>query len=191
MSTISAQRQKIHPHKMLMYFAMGSITMMFAGWISAFMVREGQGRWQNIHLPSAFWVSTAVMLTSSATIYLAVKQFKKRNYTNYNVLINLTTILGVLFLAFQIFGFYTMYSDMNVTLNGNNAAGEFTYVIPFIHGLHVLGGIIALFIVFLSTKLRRRKKVYSSTGVEIVSIYWHFVDALWLYIFIFLLLNQH
>ncbi len=192
MSTLSLQQQskKLHPHKMLMYFGMGSMTMMFAGWVSAFMVREGQGRWDHVQLPWMFWVSTAVILASSVTIHLAVRAFKKRNFTSYQLLINTTTILGLLFLAFQAFGFYTMYSQQGILLNGNNAAGEFTYVIPFVHGVHVLGGIVALFIVFLSTKFRRRKKVYSSTGVEIVSIYWHFVDALWLYIFIFLLLNQ-
>lgn len=184
------QPTKIHPHKMLMYFGMGSMTMMFAGWVSAFMVREGQGRWDHVQLPWTFWVSTAVILTSSVTIHLAVKAFKKKNFGSYKLLINTTTILGLAFLALQAFGFYTMYDQQGILLNSNNAAGEFTYVIPFVHGIHVLGGVIALFIVYLATQFRKRKKIYSSIGVEIVSIYWHFVDALWLYIFIFLLLNQ-
>jgi len=188
---MTAQNNKIHPHKLLMYIAIGSMTMMFAGWISAYMVRQGQGRWEHVHLPLPFYVSTALILAGSATIYLAVRAFKKRDFAKYKMLLTTTVVLGVSFLISQYLGFSEMYNQMGITLNGNNAAGEFTYVIPFIHGVHVLGGIIALLIVYLSTTLRRRKRIYSSTGIELVAIYWHFVDALWLYIFIFLFINQH
>ncbi len=191
MSIMTAQNNKIHPHKLLMYIAIGSMTMMFAGWISAYMVRQGQGRWEHVHLPLPFYVSTALILAGSATIYLAVRAFKKHDFAKYKMLLTTTVVLGVSFLISQYLGFSEMYNQMGITLNGNNAAGEFTYVIPFIHGVHVLGGIIALLIVYLSTTLRRRKRIYSGTGIELVAIYWHFVDALWLYIFIFLFINQH
>ena len=192
MSTMALQgnNNKIHPHKLLMYIAIGSMTMMFAGWISAYMVREGQGRWEHVHLPTAFYVSTALILLGSISIHMAVRSFKKRNFGQYKLFLTTTVILGISFLVSQYLGFSEMYNAMGITLNGNNAAGEFTYVIPFVHGVHVLGGIVALLIVFLSTTLRRRKRIYSSTGIELVSIYWHFVDALWIYIFIFLLINQ-
>ncbi len=194
MSVMTAQNtgsnNKIHPHKLLMYIGIGSMTMMFAGWISAYMVRQGQGRWEHVHLPSAFFVSTALIIVSSITIHFAVRAFKKRNFAQYKMLLTASVVIGIAFLLSQYMGFKEMYTGMGITLNGNNAAGEFTYVIPFVHGVHVLGGVIAMLIVFLSTTLRRRKKIYSSTGIELVSIYWHFVDALWLYIFIFLFINQ-
>ena len=188
---MTATNTKIHPHKLLMYIAIGSMTMMFAGWISAYMVRQGQGRWEHVHLPYAFYVSTGLILAGSVTIYMAVKAFKKREFSKYKVLLTTTVVLGISFLISQYLGFSEMYNSMGITLNGNNAAGEFTYVIPFIHGVHVLGGIIALLIVYLSTTLRRRKRIYSSTGIELVGIYWYFLDALCLYILIFLLINQH
>ena len=181
---------KMHSHKLLMYIAIGSMSMMFAGWISAYMVRQGQGRWENIQLPTAFYISTALILLSSLTVHLAVRGFKKRNMGQYKGMLIATVVLGLLFIMFQVLGFTTMYNEMDIKLNGNNAAGEFTYVIPFVHGIHVVGGILALLIVFISTSLRSRKGIYKSTGIEIASIFWHFVDALWLFIFIFLLAYQ-
>jgi len=193
MSAISVQNtnnQKIHPHKLLMYIAIGSMTMMFAGWISAYMVRQGQGRWEDIQLPMAFYISTGVILLSSLTVHLAASAFKKNNMGQYKGMLIATIVLGLLFILFQVLGFSTMYNEMDIKLNSNNAAGEFTYVIPFVHGVHAVGGIIALMIVFLSNVLRSKKGIYKSTGIEIASIFWHFVDALWLFIFIFLLVYQ-
>jgi cytochrome c oxidase subunit 3 len=173
-----------------MYIAIGSMTMMFAGWISAYMVRQGQGRWDHVHLPTPFWISTVLIIASSITIHLTVRAFKKKEFGQYKALLTTTIILGVAFLISQIVGFTQLYNLQDVRLNSNNAAGEFTYVIPFVHGVHVLGGLVAMLIVFISTSIRRRKGIFKSTGIELVSIYWHFVDALWLYIFIFLLVNQ-
>ena len=145
----TVSNNKIHPHKLLMYIGIGSMTMMFAGWISAYMVRQGQGRWDYVHLPTAFYISTALILAGSITVHLAGRAFKKRNFGQYKSFLTATVIVGVSFLLSQYIGFKEMYTGMGITLNGNNAAGEFTYVIPFVHGVHVLGGVIALLIVFL------------------------------------------
>ncbi len=189
-SNTNDSNHKIHPHKLLMYIGIGSMTMMFAGWISAYMVRQGQGRWEDIQLPSAFYISTALILLSSVTVHFAVKGFQKKNMGQYKGMLIATVVLGLLFIMFQINGFTTMYNEMDIKLNANNAAGEFTYVIPFVHGLHVVGGVLALLVVFLLNFIRSRKGVYKSTGIEIAAIFWHFVDALWLFIFIFLLVYQ-
>lgn len=185
-----SENQKIHPHKLLMYIAIGSMTMMFAGWISAYMVREGQGRWEDINLPIAFYISTGVILLSSITVHLAASAYKKNKMGQYKGMLIATIVLGLLFVMFQILGFSTMYNEMDIKLNSNNAAGEFTYVIPFVHGVHAVGGIIALLLVFFVNMFRSKKGIYKSTGIEIASIFWHFVDALWLFIFIFLLVYQ-
>ncbi len=192
MSTLIAtdNSNKLNSHKLLMYIAIGSMTMMFAGWISAYMVRQGQGRWEHIHLPSAFYISTAVILVSSLTIHLAARAHKNKKFGSYKLFLLVSMILGVLFLAFQYSGFLEMYNEMGIKLNGNNAAGEFTYVIPFVHGLHALGGVIALIVVAVSNSIKTKRNKYSSTGIQIAATYWHFVDALWLFIFLFLLYNQ-
>jgi cytochrome c oxidase subunit 3 len=74
--------------------------------------------------------------------------------------------------------------------NGEGVSGSFIYVISFVHLLHMLGGVIALLVVFAVVNFRKRTKVYSSTGLEILSTYWHFVDVLWIYLFLFFLFNQ-
>ena len=191
MSTLSAQRQKIHPHKLLLWIAIASICMMFAGWTSAFMVRKAQGNWLIFTLPVAFWVSTLVILTSSVTMHLSVKEFKRRNMGRYKQLISLTAILGVAFMLLQFWGFYEMHhAGISLASNGEGVSGSFIYVISGVHLLHMLGGVIALLIVFLVVNFRRHTRVYSSNGLEILGTYWHFVDVLWIYLFLFFFFNQ-
>lgn len=191
MSTITAQRQKIHPHKFLLWIAIASICMMFAGWTSAFMVRKAQGNWLFFTMPTAFWISTFVILASSLTMHFSIKEFKKRNMGLYKKLISLTAILGVLFMLLQFWGFYDMHvAGITLASNGEGVSGSFIYVISGVHLLHMLGGVIALVIVFFVVNFRRRTKVYTSNGLEILGTYWHFVDVLWIYLFLFFLYNQ-
>jgi cytochrome c oxidase subunit 3 len=91
----------------------------------------------------------------------------------------------------QLLGYKQMYSS-GITLASNHegVSGSFIYLISGVHLLHMLGGVIALVITFLVVNFRRNKKVYSSTGIEILSTYWHFVDVLWIYLFLFFLYFQ-
>jgi len=191
MSTISAQRQKIHPHKLLLWIAIASICMMFGGWTSAFLVRKAQGNWLLFTMPLSFWISTFVVLASSITMHFSVKEFKNRNMAKYKTLISITAILGVLFMVLQFAGFYEMHrAGINLSSTAEGVSGSFIYVISGVHLLHMLGGVIALIIVFITVNFRRRTKIYSSTGLEILSTYWHFVDVLWIYLFLFFFINQ-
>ena len=191
MSTISAQRQKIHPHKLLLWIAIASICMMFGGWTSAFLVRKAQGNWLLFTMPLSFWISTFVVLASSVTMHFSVKEFKNRNMAKYKTLISITAILGVLFMVLQFAGFYEMHrAGINLASTAEGVSGSFIYVISGWHLLHMLGGVIALIIVFITVNFRRRTKIYSSTGLEILSTYWHFVDVLWIYLFLFFFINQ-
>lgn len=194
------QRSKIHPHKFAMWLAMASIAMMFAGLTSAYIVRQAQGNWRLFKMPVTFTISTIVILVSSVTMYLGVKAFKKREMLKYRSLISGTLVLGVLFGVLQCIGFWQLYTQPQVTvLNGQqameivrvsgNPSESFLYIITGLHLAHILGGIVALLFVFF-TAYRKRVKVYNATGLEIVAGYWHFVDALWIYLFIFFLVNQ-
>lgn len=183
MQAMSVQRKKIHPHKYSLWIAMGSITMMFIGFTSAYVVKRAQANWLAFELPHIFWISTAVILISSGTIQMAVKQFKERNMKKYKQLITLTAVLGVIFAACQTVGFAQM-SDRGLPLSGPVSA-SFIYVIVGMHMLHVLGGVVALLIMF-ARAFRTRVRVYSAVPIEVASLYWHFVDALWIYLLIFL-----
>lgn len=192
MNSISNQRAKMHPHKLLIYIAIASISMMFAGWTSAFMVRKAQGNWLLFTMPTAFWISSVVVILSSLSIHFAVKHFKERKMQSYRMLISVTALLGIAFMVLQFWGFYEMhFAGVTLKSHGEGVSGSFIYVISGVHLLHMLGGVIALIITFIRVNFRRRTKVYSSNGLEILAIYWHFVDILWLYLFAFFFINQH
>ena len=191
MNTVSAQRQKIHPHKLLLWIAICSICMMFAGWTSAFLVRKAQGNWLLFPMPWSFWISTIVILTSSVTMHLTLRSFTQRNKKLYKAMLALTTFLGVAFMLLQLYGFYQLgQSGITLASNGDGVSGSFIYVISSVHILHMLGGVIALVVMYLVVNFSKKTKIYSSTGLEILSTYWHFVDVLWIYLFLFFLLNQ-
>ncbi len=182
-----SQRKRIHPHKFTLWVAMASILMMFAGLTSAYIVKSEQPKWTTFDMPGVFWYSTAVMLLSSLTIHLAQKAFGDRNMSGYRKLITLTATLGVLFVVLQFAGFYKLWNS-GITLEGSGAA-QFMYVIFSLHGVHVLGGVVALLVIFFrafSAHIRN----YNPLPIEIAATYWHFVDVLWIYLFIFFMLIQ-
>ncbi|MES2704115.1 MAG: cytochrome c oxidase subunit 3 [Bacteroidota bacterium] len=196
------QRKKIHPHKFAMWVAMGSISMMFAGLTSAYVVRESQGNWRYYNLPMVFWLSTAAIVISSLTMILGTRAFKNRQMPRFRMLITATLIFGILFGVLQYAGFYQLYHQLQqVRINGQvlneattvrvngNPSESFLFIIAGLHLVHLAGGIIALLIVFFRA-FRTRVKTYNATGLEIVGSYWHFVDILWLYLFVFFLANQ-
>jgi cytochrome c oxidase subunit 3 len=187
MSSTEAQRKKIHPHKFTLWVALGSIIMMFAGLTSAYIVKSNQPKWIVFDMPLIFWYSTAVMLVSSLTMQLAIKEFKDRKLGIYRSLMVVTLVLGSLFIVLQYLGFAQLWNS-GVTLVGSGAA-PFMYVIFGLHGLHVAGGIVALVLMIIKA-FNSRRRSYDPVPVEIVGTYWHFVDILWIYLFIFFMWIQ-
>ncbi len=177
--------KRIHPHKFTMWVAMGSIVMAFAGLTSAYIVKKNQSSWLEFDLPVVFWYSTAVILISSVTMHLATKAFKAREMGRYRSLITVTAALGVLFIVLQYMGFVNLEAN-NIALVGakSNSAASFLLVITGLHMVHVLGGVIALLVMFIRA-YSSKTKTYSSVPVEVAGTYWHFVDVLWIYLFIF------
>lgn len=182
---VSEQKRKIHPHKFTLWVAIGSILMMFAGLTSAYIVKRSQASWLMIEIPMMFWYSTATILASSVTVQLALKALKKREMINYRRLLAVTAVLGVLFIVLQIAGFRQFAAqDIRLVGAGSNASYSFLLAISGLHGLHVLGGVVALVVIAIRA-LNSSTRSYSSVPLEIAATYWHFVDALWIYLFIF------
>ena len=182
MDIVSNQRDKIHPHKFAMWVAIGSILMMFAGLTSAYIVKSNQANWEEVETPSAFWWSTAAILLSSLTIQMALRAFKQRAMQQYRLLIALTVGLGIAFVVWQWIGFNWLW-DGGVRFVGAGA-GQFLYIIAGLHALHVIGGMVALTIIF-GKAFFGKSRSYNSVPVEVAATYWHFVDLLWLYLLIF------
>lgn len=185
MNAVSTERNRIHPHKFTMWVAMGSIIMMFAGLTSAYVVKRNQSNWLEFDLPAVFWISTIVILVSSLTMHLSLKSFKAREMARYKILITVTAVLGVVFGLLQFVGFDSLHKNgIQFFGAGSNASASFLGIITGLHILHVLGGVIALLIVFIRA-FSVKNKVYTSVPLEIVGTYWHFVDILWIYLFVF------
>jgi cytochrome c oxidase subunit 3 len=182
---ISEQKRKIHPHKFTLWVAIGSILMMFAGLTSAYIVKRSQASWLMIEIPTLFWYSTATILASSVTVQLALKALRKREMINYERLLLVTAVLGVLFIVLQVAGFRQFAAqDIRLVGAGSNASYSFLLAISGLHGIHVLGGVVALVVIAIRA-LNSSTRSYSSVPLEIAATYWHFVDALWIYLFIF------
>ncbi len=184
MAETTKQKKKIHPHKFTLWVAIGSILMMFAGLTSAFIVKSNLVGWRDVEMPQIFWVSTAVIIASSITVQLALRSFKQRDMGRYRQLIAMTFILGMAFVVMQWLGFRELWYEQNVTLKGVTGAGQFLYIIFGLHALHVLGGVIALLVMFIKAFFGKSKN-YSSVPVELAATYWHFVDLLWIYLLVF------
>ena len=182
---MTSQRQKMHPHKFTLWVAIGSITMMFAGLTSAYIVKRNQPNWLTFNIPLIFWYSTAVIIISSITIMLSRKYFDNKQMSRYRQMLAVTTLLGILFVVMQVIGFKQLWAE-GITLT-KNVAYSFLFIIVGLHALHVIGGVIALIVIYLKG-FSSRIKNYSVIPVEVISIYWHFVDLLWIYLLIFLLM---
>ena len=180
------EKKKTHPYQFFLWAGLGSIVMMFAGLTSAYIVKKSQANWLDFELPNVFMVSTVVILISSFTIQMAVKKQKEQNENQYRGFLTLTAILGVVFIIMQIQGFLALQAN-SIALIGvrSNSAASFLFVITGLHLLHVLGGVIALIWISLRS-FSAKNNVNNDLPVKLISNYWHFVDILWVYLFVFL-----
>lgn len=184
--TVGKPKNKIHPHKFTLWVAIGSIIMMFAGLTSAYIVKGGLPGWSTLEVPTVFYYSTFILLVSSVTVQSALRSFKERKMRQYRMLITITAVLGLIFMALQLIGFSQLWNS-GITWAGSGA-GQFLYIIFGLHGLHVLGGVIALIAMFAKA-FSSRYRNYNPVSVELISTYWHFVDLLWIYLFVFFLIT--
>ncbi|NNC84755.1 MAG: hypothetical protein HKN75_01660 [Bacteroidia bacterium] len=174
----------IHSSKLLLYISIGSMTMLFAGLTSGYIVRQAQENWLVFDLPSAFHVSTVLILISSLTMHWALTSIKKNNLEKTRLALMITLGLGLGFCFTQFLGWSQMVSQ-NIYFNGN-PSGSFLYAITVVHLGHMVAAIIAI----INVNLKCLKGKYSQNnylGISLVSIFWHFLDIMWIYLFVFLL----
>lgn len=172
----------------MMYLAMFAIFIMFGGFCSYFIVRQGGTDWLRFDVPGQFTQSTVIILISSITMVLGSLFTRKGNKWLSTLFIFSTLILGIIFTYLQWEGWGvlikndTYFADPR-TGSGNNSVSLF-YVITGLHVAHVFGGLIALFVTSIRAAAGKYKP-QSYTGVKLTALYWHFLDGLWLYLFLF------
>lgn len=182
-AVMNEPKNRIHPHKFTLWIGLASIVMMFTGLTSAYIVKRNMANWITFDLPLIFWYSTAVIILSSITIIVSRNYFRQREMIQYRLWLAITLTLGVVFVIMQIIGFSQLWHN-GITLT-KNVSFSFLYIIVGLHAVHVVGGLIALFVLLLKAYSVKRKN-YSPVPIELMSIYWHFVDLLWIYLVVFL-----
>ncbi len=177
----------MHPRKFLLWLFIVSITMMFAAFTSAYLVRKAEGNWLEFALPRIFYYSTGVLLVSSMSMAVAAWAAKKDKFALLRTLISITFVLGLVFLVMQVLGWGRLVA-MNVYFVGN-PSGSFVYVLSAVHGVHIVAGLVVL-IFALVAAFRQTIHAKNTRTIEMAATFWHFLDVLWLYLFLFLLYNN-
>lgn len=177
----------MHPKKFAMWLFIVSVVMIFAALTSAYIVRQAEGNWLAFELPNILYASTVVVLLGSGTMhwaYLGAKKDNKRQLINGLLL---TQLLAYIFLYLQYKGWQELV-DMEVFFVGN-PAGSFVYVLTGLHAFHIYSAIIYLKIMLFASY---KGKIHSKSIVrmEMCANYWHFLGGLWVYLFVFLLINR-
>lgn len=164
---------------------MGAILMFFMALVSALIVRKGVSNdWRAFELPRILWLNTLILLASSATIIQARRRLAKADREGFHHWWAVTTVLGLFFLAGQLIAWRQMVAAGWYV--ATNPSSSFFYVLTAAHGLHLMGGILALsYVGWL-----RLRKLTLSTATEVAALYWHFMDGLWVFLFLILLLGR-
>ena len=178
------------PKKFNMWIFIFTSFMFFAALTSAFIVYSGgTGKGIKIILPSAFMYSTTAIVISSFTFFAASRAAKRLQFAKQRLFLWITTLLGVAFFAIQIYA-WNVLVQMGVHFTNPNASQSFIYVFTGMHLLHILGGI-GLLLHALSGSYKNIPQVKNLFRMEFAGIFWHFVDIIWIYLYVFLLLNQY
>ncbi|MCX7546786.1 cytochrome c oxidase subunit 3 [Xanthomarina sp. F1114] len=173
--------------KMMLWFGIISLVMSFAGWTSAFVVSSSRPDWlTDFKLPNAFIISTVVIIISSFTFILAKRAMKANNRKLTMVWLLTTLALGIAFIVSQFAGFQQII-DLGYNFTGptSNITMSYIYLIAVVHILHVVVGLICLLVVIYN-HFKQKYEPTKMLGLELAATFWHFIDILWLYLFLFL-----
>ncbi|MCO5725666.1 cytochrome c oxidase subunit 3 [Robiginitalea marina] len=172
--------------KMMLWFGIVSLLMSFAGWTSAYIVSSSREDWlKDYQLPGAFWVSTAIILCSSITYWLARRSVFRNAQSRGTLWLGVTLVLGIAFVISQFRGFSEMIAlGYYFTGPTSNITLSYIFLIAAVHILHVAAGLISLLVV-LYRQVRGSYGPGRMLGMELGITFWHFLDALWIYLILF------
>jgi cytochrome c oxidase subunit III len=166
--------------KIAVWVLIAVIGSLFALLVSAYFMRSGYPDWRPVILPHLLWLNTGALVLTSAALYGAARAVDRRRLDHVQARLALAGFFGIAFVAGQLWAWGQMAAAGN--LLASNPADSFFYLLTGLHGLHVLGGLIALgwttdraWRRFAPDKLR--------LNVELSALYWHFMLVVWLVLF--------
>ena len=181
------EKKRKRAKKMMLWFGIISLSMSFAGLTSAYVVSKERPDWiENLEIPQAFVYSLVVIVLSSITIHLAQRKVKQGQHSAGMGLLITTLLLGIAFVWFQFQGFGEIIGIFGYNPTGptSNITFTFIFLIAVVHLAHVLAALISLIVVIYNHyKLKYTKGNF--LGLELAVTFWHFVDVLWIYLFLF------
>lgn len=173
----------VSPARIGVWLLVGAITILFAAFTSTYLVRRNAGDWPAVILPPVLWLTTAVLLISSLTMEAARRAAERGTRAPLRRWLGVTTVLGLVFLGGQLVAWRQLAaSGVFIATNPHSA---FFYLLTGAHGLHLAGGIGAL-IFALSKAPAAPTRAEALAVADPVATYWHFLDGLWLYLFLIL-----
>ncbi len=171
--------------KQMLYVSMVSMVMMFAGLTSAYVISSKREDWVSLEMPQALYLSTILIILSSITFILAKRSIRNNKQGATSLFLALTLVLGIGFVASQIQGFYEL-REGGFYMAGQQSvvSSSLLMVISFAHLIHVAAGLVVLLYVLIK-QLRGGYTAENYLGLDLGAIFWHFVDILWIFLFLF------
>ena len=186
-----------HPKRILLFLILAGLTMLFLALSAAYVYTRSQAKLPPLQIPWLFYLNTLILLASSYTVWQGKKAYLGDDTAGYQRSLLHTIILSLIFLLSQTLAWYSLFRQ-EIYMQTDNAAG-YLYVISILHFLHVVAGL--PFLLVFSVQARRYmvepvsvlvyfSDPYKRLNLQLISTYWHFLDALWLYLILFFLANS-
>jgi cytochrome c oxidase subunit III len=194
-TAVEANERKyiIHPAKFNLWLFIVSIILLFGALTSAYIVSKGiesdKDMWHYFSMPAVLWLNTAILLVASVMLQIGLWGARKGDFKRAKIGYSLTMLLGLIFLAGQVVAWSVLSEEGVVFGGGGSNSGNYLYVLTCLHGLHIVAGLIYLAVVYAKLMMNRYRPG-NLVSLENAATFWHFLGLLWLYLFIFLLLNQ-
>ncbi|MFZ4798579.1 MAG: cytochrome c oxidase subunit 3 [Bacteroidia bacterium] len=186
--TMDEREPGVEPKTFVLWLLIVSSIMLFAAFTSGYIVRRGEGEWVIFNLPTMFMLNTGVIVLSSIFMQWAYLSAKKDELNKTKVGLTVALALGILFIIMQYWGWSQMVYN-SIYFGFANPSGSFVYAITGVHVLHVIIGLFYLLTILIQTyRVKVHKKAIR--GIAMCNTYWHFVGILWIYLYLFLLLNR-
>ncbi|TXN37062.1 heme-copper oxidase subunit III [Flagellimonas hymeniacidonis] len=183
----SIEQKNRRAKKMMLWFGIVSLIMGFAGWTSAYIVSSKRDDWiSDLELPQAFFISTAIIILSSVTYFMAKLAVGRNNQKQGTLFLLATLVLGISFIALQFVGFSQMLEN-GYYFTGPTSSIKMSYVflIAAVHIVHLIAGLISLLVVLVQ-QLKGKYMSGNMLGLELGATFWHFLDFLWVYLILFM-----
>ena len=183
----TAEEKNKRAKKMMLWFGIVSLIMGFAGWTSAYIVSSKREDWvSDLELPSAFFVSTAMIILSSITYFIARKSVSNNNQKMGTICLLITLALGITFISLQFVGFSQMLENgYYFTGPTSNIKMSYVFLIAAVHIAHVVAGLISLLVVIVQ-QVRNKYTPDNMLGMELGATFWHLLDFIWVYLILFM-----